>query len=135
MQSLDLIKKRIKSVEATKKITNAMKLVATTKIRTQVKSFNAVNVFCREYYRVFKTLVIREPNLDFLRFNPKKVKDQDLYILCTSDLGLCGPFNTNVCKHLLKEIRPQDKILVFGQKGVSYLKTHHHGHQIIKKMH
>lgn len=135
MQSLDLIKKRIKSIQATKKITNAMKLVATTKIKSQVKSYEAVALFCREYYRTFKTLIIREPNLDFLRTTTKPVQDKDLYILCTSDLGLCGPYNANVCRHLISEIRPQDKILVFGQKGVSYLKMHHHGNQIVKTMH
>ncbi|MCQ3915262.1 MAG: F0F1 ATP synthase subunit gamma [Mycoplasmoidaceae bacterium] len=134
MQSLDLIKKRIKSIEATKKITNAMKLVATTKIKSQLKSFEAVSIFCREYYRVFKTLILREPNLDFLRISSKKVQDQDLYILCTSDLGLCGPFNNNICKFLIGMLKPQDKILVFGQKGVSYLKMHHLDHQIVRKM-
>ena len=134
MASLDLIKKRIKSIEATKKITNAMKLVATTKIKSQLKSFEAVSIFCREYYRVFKTLILREPNLDFLRISSKKVQEQDLYILCTSDLGLCGPFNNNICKFLIGMLKPQDKILVFGQKGVSYLKMHHLDHQIVRKM-
>ncbi len=134
MQSLDLIKKRIKSIQATKKITNAMKLVATTKIKSQAKSFEAVSVFCHEYYRVFKALILREPNLDFLRLDNHPVQDQDLYILCTSDLGLCGPYNNNVCRHLMNQIRKQDKVLVFGQKGVSYLKMHHLGNQIVKTM-
>lgn len=134
MQSLDLIKKRIKSIEATKKITNAMKLVATTKIRSQLKSFEAVSVFCREYYRVFKQLILREPNLDFLRLTNNKVQDQDLYILCTSDLGLCGPYNNNICRFLLEKVRPQDKILVFGQKGQSYLKMHRLEKQIVRTM-
>lgn len=134
MQSLDLIKKRIKSIEATKKITNAMKLVATTKIKSQLKSYEAVSIFCHEYYRVFKTLILREPNLDFLRMTNSKVEDKDLYILCTSDLGLCGPYNNNVCKHLISQLRPQDKVLVFGQKGVSYLKMHRLGDHIVKTM-
>ncbi|MCQ3907672.1 MAG: F0F1 ATP synthase subunit gamma [Mycoplasmoidaceae bacterium] len=134
MQSLDLIKKRIKSIQATKKITNAMKLVATTKIKAQLRSFEAASVFCREYYRVFKTLILREPNLDFLRLDNVKVQDQDLYILCTSDLGLCGPYNNNICKFTLSKLRPQDKILVFGQKGVSYLKMHNYGDRIVKTM-
>lgn len=134
MQSLDLIKKRIKSIEATKKITNAMKLVATTKIKSQVKSFEAVSVFCREYYGVFKNLILHEPNLDFLRKSNTKIKDHDLYIICTSDLGLCGPYNNNVCKHLISQLKSQDKIIVFGQKGLSYLKMHHLSSQVIKKM-
>lgn len=134
MQSLDLIKKRIKSIEATKKITNAMKLVATTKIKSQIRNFEAVSIFCREYYRVFKTLIMREPNLDFLRLPNRKIQERDLYILCTSDLGLCGPYNNNICKFLISNLKPEDKIFVFGQKGVNYLKMHHLGNHIVKSM-
>lgn len=132
MASLDLIKKRIKSIETTKKITNAMKLVATTKIKSQMRSFEAVSIFCREYYRVFKALILREPDLKFLRLREGHVQDQDLYILCTSDLGLCGPFNNNICKFLINQIKPNDKIIVFGQKGESYLKMRHLGKQIVR---
>ena len=134
MQSLDLIKKRIRSIEATKKITNAMKLVATTKIKTQMKNYEATSTFCYEYYRVFKKLILQQPDLKFLRLKPVTTKS-NLYIICTSDLGLCGPYNNNVCKHLMNEIKPDDKIIVFGVKGASYLKAHHHGHQIVATKH
>lgn len=131
MQSLDLIKKRIKSIESTKKITNAMKLVATTKIKSQTNKYKAVSTFCYEYYDVFKQLILREPDLSWLRIKPVTEK-KNLYILISSDLGLCGPYNTNVCKHLMEELKPEDKILVLGQKGASYLKLHHVGNQIIR---
>jgi len=134
MQSLDLIKKRIRSIEATRKITNAMKLVATTKIKAQRKSFEAVSAFCYEYYRVFKRLILAHPNLDFLRNKPVKTKS-NLYVLVTSDLGLCGPYNSTACKHLMKEIKPEDKVIVFGSKGEAYLKSHHYGNQILKTLH
>jgi len=134
MQSLDLIKKRIKSIEATRKITNAMKLVATTKIKSQMKLYSATSHFCHEYYRLFKTLVLKEGNLDFIRLNPCK-NHATLYILITSDLGLCGAYNTTVCKELAAQIKPEDKIIVYGQKGVSWLNAHHYGKQILKIRH
>jgi len=133
MQSLDLIKKRIKSIESTKKITNAMKLVATTKIKGQTNRFKAVSTFCREYYDIFKQLILREPDLSWLREKPVTTKS-NLYILISSDLGLCGPYNANVCKHLINEIKPEDKIIVIGQKGASYLKMHHYGKQIVQQI-
>ena len=134
MQSLDLIKKRIKSIEATKKITNAMKLVATTKIKAQRKRFEAVSSFCHDYYDVIKKLAILCEDLNFIR--PREVKaNANLYILITSDLGLCGPYNVNICKHLITELKPEDKIVVFGSKGEAYLKMHHLGNQIIQTFH
>jgi len=135
MQSLDLIRKRIRSIEATRKITNAMKLVATTKIKAQRDSFEAVSAFCYEYYRVFKRLILANPDLSFLRQKPLKTKS-NLYILVASDLGLCGPYNPTICKHLLKELKPEDKVIIFGSKGEAYLKSHHvEAKQIIKTTH
>ena len=134
MQSLDLIKKRIKSIEATKKITNAMKLVATTKIKAQKRSFEAVSAFCRDYYSVFKRMVVMAQDLNFLR--SKKVETKaNLYILVSSDLGLCGPYNVNICKYLMSQLKPEDKIIVYGSKGDAYLRLHHYGDQIIRTYH
>jgi len=134
MQSLDLIKKRIKSVEATRKITNAMKLVATTKIKAQLKKYEATSHFCHEYYSLFKTLVCDAQNLDFIRLEPCK-NHKTLYIVISSELGLCGPYNASVCKHLAAEIKPEDQIIVYGQKGINWLNAHNLGKQIIKKRH
>jgi len=130
MQSLDLIRKRIKSIETTKKITNAMKLVATTKIKSQTNRYKAVSVFCREYYEIFKQLILKQPDLSFLRLRPV-TKKKNLYILVSSDLGLCGPYNNNICKHLMEELKPEDDIVVIGQRGASYLKMHGYGKQIV----
>jgi F-type H+-transporting ATPase subunit gamma len=47
-------------------------------------------------------------------------------------LGLCGAFNINVCKHLLTNIQPNDKIVVIGRKGYSYLKSHGFADRIIQ---
>ena len=134
MQSLDLIKKRIRSIEATKKITNAMKLVATTKLRSQRKLFEAASAFCISYYDAFKLLVAKNGGLN--QYKRKENKDHScLYILITSDLGLCGAYNSNICRYLAGQLKPQDKILVFGQKGESWLKAHRFGKQIIRTLH
>lgn len=134
MQSLDLIRKRIRSIEATKKITNAMKLVATTKIRKQRKIFEAASRFCVEYYKIFQQLVFQTKDLSFLRVKPN-TSDCTLYVLISSDLGLCGAYNANVCKFLTSMLKPQDKIIVFGLKGFNWLKAHRYGNQVIRNLH
>jgi F-type H+-transporting ATPase subunit gamma len=49
----------------------------------------------------------------------------------SSSLGLCGAFNINVCKFLINQIQSDDKIIVVGRKGFSYLKTRGFNDRII----
>jgi F-type H+-transporting ATPase subunit gamma len=131
MQSLDIIKRRIKTVQTTAKITSAMKLVATAKIKKQMNEFKVVSSFCKDFYEIIqevtKGLLIEEI------FNKPK-SDATLHILITSSLGLCGAFNTNVCKLLLEHLQPNDKIVVFGKKGYSFLKARGLENQIVEQL-
>ncbi len=119
MQSLENIKKRIKSVQTTSKITGAMKLIATANIRKQAKEYDKIASFCKDFYNIVKPLV---SSTDDKKLNPKN--ENTLYILITSSMGLCGAFNINITKYLIEKIKPNDKIIVFGKKGYSYLKSH-----------
>jgi F-type H+-transporting ATPase subunit gamma len=64
MQSLDEIKRRIRSVQTTSKITGAMKLVATAKMKKLMNHFKKVNIFCNDFYNIIGDLVqnINEPS-------------------------------------------------------------------------
>jgi F-type H+-transporting ATPase subunit gamma len=57
MQSLDEIKRRIRSIQTTSKITGAMKLVATAKMKKIMNQFKKVNSFCQEFYNIIEGLV------------------------------------------------------------------------------
>ena len=91
------IKSRIKSINATKKITGAMELIASAKLSKQRNQMFKN----REYSSVLKDTVnqILSGDIDsesvFLKKkeNPKKV-----YIVFCSDLGMCGGYNLNVSK-------------------------------------
>jgi F-type H+-transporting ATPase subunit gamma len=61
MQSLDEIKRRIRSIQTTSKITGAMKLVATAKMKKLMNQFKKINVFCQDFYHIIETLVESEP--------------------------------------------------------------------------
>jgi F-type H+-transporting ATPase subunit gamma len=56
MQSLDAIKRRIKIVNTTAKITGAMKLVAIAKVKKQSTEFKVVSDFCQDFYPILDDL-------------------------------------------------------------------------------
>ena len=104
------IKRRIKSVESTKKITKAMELVATSKLR---KTRNQLDQL-KPYYNTVKETVaeILASNKGCKRYAylvENKV-DKDVYIVISSSLGLCGGYNANVFKESNKEIKEEDYV-------------------------
>lgn len=119
------LKRRIRSITSTQKITKAMGLVATSKLR-RTREQLAVN---ENYYNHFNLVMedaIRnvEGNNVFVRGNKS---DKKLYIILTSDGGLCGGFNSNVVAATIAEIGNQKEnslIISVGQKGRMYLKRY-----------
>lgn len=119
------IKRRIKSVESTKKITKAMQLVATSKLR---KARNQMDEL-RPYYSKIQETVgqILESNKGMVE-SPYLIENQagkHIYIIVTSSLGLCGGYNANVFKTMVECLKPDDEIYMIGSKGASYLAHHH----------
>lgn len=116
------IKRRIKSVESTRKITKAMGLVATSKLRKVRKELIAneqYNNLCRE---VISEVVSSMPE-DFDSIYYRKFDGDKLYIVLTSDTGLCAGYNNNVAIYLnsLVEKGNGAKVVVVGSKGISYV--------------
>lgn len=117
------IKRRMKSVESTKKITKAMELVATSKLR---KTRNQLDQL-KPYYNTVKETVAEilatntDAQSDYLIQNNAS---KDVYILITSSLGLCGGYNANVIKKAISEIKEDDLIYCIGTKGYVLLKSH-----------
>ena len=130
MAKLNDIKKRIQGINTTSKITQAMKLVATARIQRQKTSFLELSKFVYNLYILLKNL---SKNVDFNEvFDIKNIKSNcDLYVVISSSLGLCGPYNINVCKQAMNSVRPEDKIIVVGERGYDYLKNHGFANQII----
>ncbi|MEG2354209.1 MAG: ATP synthase F1 subunit gamma [Clostridium sp.] len=120
-----IIKKRIKSVNNTKKITNAMNLVATSKYRKVKAKLEVV----KEYHGCLDTTMNRvisgysgESKYILGNGNPNK-----LYIIITSDLGLCGSYNSNninkAMEYILKD-KVTSKVITMGQKGKAMIKKY-----------
>lgn len=115
------IKRRIKSVNNTKKITNAMGLVATSKLRKAREALTK-NESYYDCLEEIKTKILNniDCSSDYLKNNDNGKK---LYLVVTSDLGLCGSYNLNVVTETLRNMKNNSNksiLVVLGGKGKIY---------------
>tara|TARA_B100000700_G_scaffold316760_2_gene406880 strand:- start:557 stop:1432 length:876 start_codon:yes stop_codon:yes gene_type:complete len=141
MPSLDDLKKRIVSVKSTQKITKAMKMVAAAKLKKAQDSAERSRPYSEKMQNIILNLTksISDPeNAPKLLVGTGSDKTY-LCVVMTADKGLCGGFNSNICKlaknHFEKIIKEGKnlKIIVVGSKGLDQLKRNY-GKYIIKKM-
>lgn len=122
------IKRRIKSVESTKKITKAMELVATSKLR---KTRNQLEQSKPYYTNVAQTLAEIlancKGNNDSIYLVENKDIEKEVFIVIASSLGLCGGYNANIFKEIKGAIKPGDYVYSIGSKATSYLLKNHQG--------
>ena len=116
MASLDKIKQRMRTIDSTSKITKAMELVATAKLKRARENFDQVKVYQDHFYQTITDALNNFKSKDKM-FNESK--GSCLWILLSSDLGLCGGYNINAFRLLHKNYSKGDKLIVIGQKGIS----------------
>ena len=120
------IKRRIKSVESTRKITNAMGLVATSKLRRSRKELLVNQKFIDSIETIIKNLAATVTDNESIYFTGNNSEDK-LYIVITSESGLCGGFNGGVVSYLEKVIgkeRGNARVIVVGKRGLSYVRRY-----------
>jgi len=140
MPSLDDLKKRIKSVKSTQKITKAMKMVAAAKLRKAQENAEKGRPYSQKMQNIILNLTnsINDPqNAPKLLVGNGKDKTY-LCLVLTADRGLCGGFNSNICKlaktnfkKILNEGK-ELKIITVGSKGLDQIKREY-GKYVIKK--
>ena len=140
MPSLDDLKKRIKSVKSTQKITKAMKMVAAAKLRKAQESAEKGRPYSQKMQNIILNLTksINDPqNAPKLLVGTGEDKKY-LCVVLTADRGLCGGFNSNICKLAktnFKKILEEGKelnIITVGSKGYDQIKREY-GKYVIKK--
>lgn len=117
------IKRRIKSVESTRKITKAMALVATSKLRKVRKELIANEQYSNICKEVINEVISSIPE-DYESIYFKKNNGDKLYIVLTSDTGLCAGYNNNIALILSNKLKKEindSKVVVVGSKGISYV--------------
>jgi len=119
------IKKRIRSVENTRKITNAMGLVATSKLRKSKNELFVNNGFIDATEPIVRNLATAaSENGANIYFDGNKSENK-LFVVITSDSGLCGGYNSNVVSYLqaiIGDKRKTAKIILVGNKGAGYIR-------------
>ena len=141
MPSLDDLRKRIKSVKSTQKITKAMKMVAAAKLRKAQENAEKG----RPYSEKMNNIILNLSNSITDKENAPKLltgtgnEKVHLCIVLTADRGLCGGFNANIvkkAKSFFEKIKTEGKslkIITVGSKGYDQLKRIY-GNQIIEKI-
>jgi len=141
MASLDDLRKRIVSVKSTQKITKAMKMVAAAKLRKAQESAERGRPYSEKMQNIILNLTdsISDPlNAPKLLVGTGK-EQTHLCVVMTSDRGLCGGFNTNICRlaknYFLKVLKENKtlKIITIGSKGHDQLKREY-GKYIVQKL-
>ena len=130
MASLKFLRNRISSVKSTQKITKAMKMVAAAKLRKAQQ--NAENA--RPYSEKLNSIILNLKNsVTDIDSAPKLLvgnqkSETHLCVVLSSDRGLCGGFNTNICrkaKLFFEKVLGEGKnlkIIVVGSKANDQLK-------------
>ena len=121
MASSKLLKERIESIQDTRKITNAMYLISSSKLRKARKNYqNVLPYFTRMRDTISRVVphLPDEPVHPF--FHERQREDGDLrraYLVLTADKGMAGAFNQNILRFLKEHADENDRFYVIGQVG------------------
>ena len=114
------IKRRIKSVKNTKKITKAMELVSASKMKRAVASTLASRLYAGYSWEILTSIAKNTENITNPLFNEREV-NKILLVLITSNRGLCGAYNAQVIKKVLSFFKnqkhPPIDIISIGKRG------------------
>ena len=119
-QAITRIKTRIRSVTGAYKVTSAMKLVSSVKLRTWKSKMIANKRFKEEVKNASDDVFRYLENISSPLINGNPDASKNLYIVVTSSLGLCGAYNTNIFKLAEKNISNNDDVIILGKKGLSH---------------
>ena len=119
-QNVTKIKSRIKSVTGAYKVTSAMKLVSTVKLKQWKNKMLANKDYNEQLKEVVDLLLLfsKKSKSPFMKKNNSS--DKKLYIIISSTLGLCGSYNNNIFKVSDAELSSKDEAIILGQKGLTH---------------
>ena len=125
MSNSKAIKNRIKSVKNTKKITKAMELVSASKMKRAVASTLASRLYAEYSWEILTSIAKNTEDIKHPLFNEREKKDNKkniLFILITSNRGLCGAYNAQIIKKAILLLKLDEEninidFMAIGKKG------------------
>ena len=124
MMGVKEIQHRIKSIQDTRKITNAMYLISSSKLKKAKKRLDETAPYFELLESTLSAIIEHSPSFEHRYFDNrvnKKVRNSG-YVLITGDKGLCGSYNHNVIRLAEEKISDNNKntFFVVGQVGKKY---------------
>ena len=130
---LNKTKRRIASIRSTQKITKAMEMVATVKLKRFKDAHFAQEEYLNSLRLAMGSLFAAEGQEESIYGKPNGQAEGDLVVFITSDLGLCAAYNSNLFRFLDEKIdKEKDVILPVGEKGLNHLR-HEGGYSLLEK--
>jgi F-type H+-transporting ATPase subunit gamma len=121
MASLRDIRRRIKSVKNTSQITKAMQMVAASKMRKAQQAALAGRPYAILLNKVLVSLRDRVDHALHPLLSTHGESGRELVILLTTDKGLCGALNTNLCREAFAYDKDKTDFISVGRKGTQFL--------------
>lgn len=137
MGNMREIRDRIKSINDIMKITNAMYLISSSKLKKAKKDLAATQPYFNKLVYAMRSILSRAPDDINMRYFDRReeIKPEDRkvgYIVITADKGMCGSYNHNVIK-LTEEKMAASKhssLFVMGQVGRMYFQRRSHAGEL-----
>jgi len=126
------IKRRIKSIKNTSKITKAMELVASSKMKRAVSNTLSSRLYAEYSWNLLTSLSDKLQEITHPFFIENKEIEKKLIVLITSNRGLCGSYNAQAIKRIIRIIKEDGgnlDIISVGKKGDSAMR--HIGQNVI----
>jgi F-type H+-transporting ATPase subunit gamma len=129
MASLRDIRRRIKSVTNTRKITRAMKLVAAAKMRKATEKATQAAPYEQTLSRVINRVVAAEEDIEHPLLTVPKNDVDIIMVVISTDRGLCGSFNSQLFKHVSQELdqyaaaEKKVHLILYGRKVKGFFKN------------
>jgi F-type H+-transporting ATPase subunit gamma len=131
MPNLKEVKNRIASVMSTQQITKAMKMVAAAKLRRSQERITQMRPFAIKLESIIKNLSESQESEIDNWFSQVREEKRILIVAISSDRGLCGSFNSNIFKGVMRLVLEQYEdqyrkgnvvILPIGRKAAEYFR-------------
>jgi F-type H+-transporting ATPase subunit gamma len=127
---LRTLKKRIKSIESTKKITRAMEMVSASKLKRFQNLLDQASPYAESLWRMIGRLITSNPGFHHPLL-AERPEQRNALLVITSDAGLCGSYNNDVVNEARRFLRSSAYSQV-EQVQTSYpLKTSAEGHRLM----
>ena len=115
MAGIKEIRTRIDSVQQTLKITNAMYLISSSKLRRARQQLNSVQPYFMKISSTIADILHHSPEIEHIYFDkrPERKHRRAGYIVITGDKGLAGAYNHNVLRLAEERLAQEDDPTLF----------------------